>query len=185
MEQTLDRAFRLAGERDLAFNHDTRLQGYTFYNDLPRLVQVEATATLGGKTVPLPSLDPDNDNGLMLPQQYEPGFVRPDALSLVLTFKTPRTTYQRTINTDLVMAGPMPEYTQPSDNWLLTKESKLSTNEIARYLTASYLLFPECLLVFKRLQAAHLEFLFQPPEFHLAVVPPSQRSDVHRRRIPR
>ena len=76
----------------------------------------------------------------MLPQQYEPGFVRPDALSLVLTFKTPRTTYQRTINTDLVMAGPMPEYTQPSDNWLLTKESKLSTNnEIARYLTASYL----------------------------------------------
>ena len=139
MEQTLDRAFRLAGERDLAFNHDTRLQGYTFYNDLPRLVQVEATATLGGKTIPLPSLDPDNDDGLMLPQQYEPGFVRPDALSLVLTFKTPRTTYQRTINTDLVMAGPMPEYTQPSDNWLLTKKSKLSTNEIARYLTASYL----------------------------------------------
>ena len=49
-------------------------------------------------------------------------------------------------------------------------------------LSLLFLLFPGCSLVLKKVQMTHPEFLLLPPEFHLAVLLPSQSPSVHRRR---
>ena len=139
-EQTLARAFTLANEYNLAFRADKRFQGYAFYDNLPRLTRIQAIATADGTPYHLRDLAcEDEDSPSLIPEGPAPDNFRPDTLSLALTFKTHGNDSHRSLCTDIVAAGPMPEYTEPPDTWLITRTSQLAAHQVADYLVACYL----------------------------------------------
>ena len=133
-QHTLHRAAELRGTEEKLFNPDSDMEGYAWYDALPRITTFNISFYHGDQKTKLKDLRKKPRNEQDIPT--------PDRVVITLKTETPEGRTKSTIETDLCFDEDEVSYNEPG-NPILTKDSKITKAQLEEILEDAYFLYTD------------------------------------------